>query len=149
VDKITLQELKEDRPELVEEILKESKTKIDTLSVENEKLKEEKKLHESKDLANEVIKESKLTEVQCGDGLRERMWGKTKEEMQKIIEERKNFLRSFAPPQMITNLSEKAPDTEPEIKPLTETEKAVCKQMNLTEEKFRTLGKGEKLPEKK
>jgi len=101
-----------------------------------------------RDLANEIdVFDDMLTslvEVLEEKGiLTQEEWEKRIKEK---IEERKKFLRAIAPDVKVTNLTEK--DEEPPLKALTETEKQICKQLNLTEEQFRS-GRGEKLQEAK
>ena len=146
LEEMTLEELKEERPDLVEKILREDKKKISDLEIEVNKLKAQEAIGISKVLAERLIGGSKLTKGQA-IGLLESMVGKTEAEMKEEIENRKEFLKAIAPEIKVTNLSEKD-DSSTEIKPLTETEKMVIKQLNITEESFRK-SRGEKITEKK
>jgi hypothetical protein len=65
--------------------------------------------------------------------------------MKEEIDKRKKFLMAIAPEIKVTNLSEK--DGSLIVKPLTEAEKAVIKQLGITEEKFRE-SRGEKVTKK-
>jgi cation transport regulator len=149
---ITLEELKEENPEIVKQILKEQEGKTKILEEKIKPLEEElakyKKAEadsKEKEVISKLLKESKLTEEQAL-GLAETLIGKTDEDKKKLIEGRIELLKKVAAPQKITNISEKDPDGG--LKPLTETEKAVIKQLGLTEERFRK-GRGEILPETK
>jgi cation transport regulator len=149
---LTLDELKEENPEIVEKILKEEKEKTkvveDKLKLSEEELAKYKKAEaefKEKEIISKLLKESKLTDEQAL-GLAEEMLGKTDEQKKKLIEGRIELLKKVAAPQKITNISEKDPDGG--LKPLTETEKTVIKQIGISEEMFRK-GRGEILPEKK
>jgi hypothetical protein len=119
--------------------------KIKPLEEEIAKYKKAETESKDKELTSKLLKDSKLTEEQA-IGLETDMVGKTEEEKKKLIENRIELLKKVAPAQKITNLSEKDPDGG--LKPLTETEKAVIKNIGISEEMFRR-GRGEKIPEKK
>jgi len=149
---ITLKELKEENPELYkkiqEEALAESLKKEKDLQEKNKKaedelktLKEEKEQTNKNIWADEVIKESGFTEKQA-KGLKEELVKvkiqetkeKTKEEMVKFVETRKDYLRGLAEELKIKKMS-----FDPAVKKeqtLTEPEKAMCKKLNVTEEAF-------------
>lgn len=142
---ITKKELKEENPELYKEIqeeaLTESQKKEKELQEAKEKaekelktLKEEKEKAESKTSAEKLLKESKLNESQA-KGLLESLVGKKEDEMKKLIEERKDYLRSLAKDLKVDNLSFDSKEETKEGK-LTEAEKKMAKKLGVSEESF-------------
>lgn len=142
---ITLEELKKDRPDLVDSILQEEKKKVSDLEMKVKDLEAKEAIRDSKTAAEKLIIESKLTKGQSA-GLLAVMLGKDEAGMKAIIEERKEFLKAIAPEIKVTNLSEKVDSSI--VIPLTETEQKVIKQLGITEEAFRK-GRGEIITEKK
>ena len=142
---ITLKELRDENPELYkkiqEEALAESQKKEKELQESKEKaekelktLKEEKEKVESKTSAEKLLKESKLNESQA-KGLLESLVGKKEDEMKKLIEERKDYLRSLAKDLKVDNLSFDSKEETKEGK-LTEAEKKMAKKLGVSEESF-------------
>jgi cation transport regulator len=152
---ITLKELKEENPELYkkiqEEALADSQKKEKELQEAKEKaereltaLKEEKEKAESKTSAEKLLKESKLNEAQA-KGLLETMVGKKEDEQKRLIEERKEYLRSLAKDLKVENLSFDSKEDKDKGSKITETQRRVWKSQGFTEEQMVKLAKGEPL----
>jgi cation transport regulator ChaB len=155
---ITLKELKEENADLVKQIKEEALAEIQkTLKEEREAkekaereltaLKEEKIQAESKTSAEKLLKESKLNEAQA-KGLMEAMTGKKEDEQKRLVEERKEYLRSLAKDLKVDNLGFDSKEQPGETK-ITEEQRRIWTQMNFTEEQMQRIVKGQALQEAK